>query len=175
MVMDRHWNVLMTNEAAPRFFNHFIDMQARNADGATRRNMLHLMFDPRGLRPFLMDWESTASSLLQRVQRETLGHAIDQGTRDLLDELLAYPGVPADWKSHQPSCSASMLPVIPIDLVLNGRLMRYFSMVTTVGTPQSVTAQELRLESMFPADDATELRHLALLGAAWQESGSVGV
>jgi hypothetical protein len=34
----------------------------------------------------------------------------------------------------------------------------YFSMVTTVGTPQDVTAQELRLESFFPVDPATE-RH----------------
>ena len=34
----------------------------------------------------------------------------------------------------------------------------YFSMVTTVGTPQDVTAQEIRLESFFPADEATE-RH----------------
>jgi hypothetical protein len=32
-------------------------------------------------------------------------------------------------------------------------------MITTVGTPQTVTAEELRLECMFPADDATESRH----------------
>lgn len=175
IVMDRHWNVLMTNEAAPRFFNYFIDMDARNADGATRRNMLHLIFDPRGLRPFLADWESTARSLLQRVQREALGHVIDQGTRNLLDELLAYPDVPADWKSHQSSSSASVLPVIPIDLVLDGQILRYFSMVTTVGTPHSVAAQELRLESMFPADDATESRHVALLDAVSETSNGIGI
>ncbi|MGF6937400.1 transcriptional regulator with XRE-family HTH domain [Paraburkholderia sp. UCT70] len=29
LVMDRDWNVLMTNDAAPRFFNCFIDMTAR--------------------------------------------------------------------------------------------------------------------------------------------------
>jgi hypothetical protein len=33
-------------------------------------------------------------------------------------------------------------------------------MVTTVGTPRAVAAQELRLECMFPADDATETWHL---------------
>ncbi len=31
-------------------------------------------------------------------------------------------------------------------------------MVTTVGTPQDVTAQELRIESFFPADEAAEAR-----------------
>jgi hypothetical protein len=32
-------------------------------------------------------------------------------------------------------------------------------MITTVGTPQTVTAQELRLECMFPANDTTESEH----------------
>jgi hypothetical protein len=36
-------------------------------------------------------------------------------------------------------------------------------MVTTVGAPQNVAAQEIRLECMFPADDETEARHLQLL------------
>ena len=40
-----------------------------------------------------------------------------------------------------------------------GRLaVSYFSMVTTVGTPQDVTAEEIRLESFFPADQATGTR-----------------
>jgi transcriptional regulator with XRE-family HTH domain len=46
VVMDRHWNVLMSNESAPRFFNRFIDLSQR----PTPRNLLHLMFDPRGMR-----------------------------------------------------------------------------------------------------------------------------
>jgi hypothetical protein len=36
--------------------------------------------------------------------------------------------------------------------------VHYFSMVTTVGTPQDVTAQEIRVESFFPVDGPTE-RH----------------
>jgi len=43
-------------------------------------------------------------------------------------------------------------------------VLSYFSMVSTVGTPQTVAAQELRIECMFPADDETETRHIAMLG-----------
>jgi hypothetical protein len=39
-------------------------------------------------------------------------------------------------------------------------------MITTVGTPQSVAMQELRIESMFPADEATEQSHAQLVGHA---------
>ena len=161
IVMDRHWNVLMTNDAAPRFFNCFIDMAARKGP----RNMLHLMFDPQGMRPFVDDWDSVARSLLQRVYRESVGRVIDGDTAHLLDELLAYPDVPRDWKTGQASSAAPAMPVIPIGFVSGGDVLRYFSMVTSVGAPQSIAAQELRLECMFPVDDATEARHHQLLEA----------
>ena len=159
IVMDRRWDVLMSNEAAPRFFNHFIDLAAREGP----RNMLHLIFDPRGMRPFVADWDSVARSLLQRVHRESVGHVLDGETRHLLDELLAYPDVPRDWKTHHGLSAAPTMPVIPIGFVSEGVVLRYFSMVTTVGAPQNVAAQELRLECMFPADDATGVHHLRLL------------
>jgi transcriptional regulator with XRE-family HTH domain len=161
IVMDRHWNVLMTNDAAPRFFGCFIDMAAREGP----RNMLHLIFDPQGMRPFVADWETVSRSLLQRVYRESVGHMVDDGTRRLLDELLAYPDVPRDWNTHHGRSAAPTMPVIPIGFVSEGAVLRYFSMVTTVGAPQNVATQELRLECMFPADDETEARHLQLLDA----------
>jgi transcriptional regulator with XRE-family HTH domain len=161
IVMDRHWNVLMTNDAAPRFFGCFIDMAAREGP----RNMLHLIFDPQGMRPFVADWKTVSRSLLQRVYRESVGHMVDDGTRRLLDELLAYPDVPRDWNTHHGRSAAPTMPVIPIGFVSEGAVLRYFSMVTTVGAPQNVATQELRLECMFPADDETEARHLQLLDA----------
>ena len=127
--------------------------------------MLHLIFDPQGMRPFVADWDNVSRSLLQRVYRESVGHVIDRSTRGLLDELLAYPEVPSDWKTyHAPSAEPAM-PVIPLGFISEGVVLRYFSMVTSVGTPQNVAAQELRLECMFPADDATEIRHRQLLAA----------
>jgi len=160
IVMDRHWNVLMTNDAAPRFFNRFIDLGAREGP----RNMLHLIFDPHGMRPFVADWDDVARSLLQRVRRESVGHVLDDGTTRLLDELLAYPDAPRDWKAPLASSAAPTMPVIPMGFVRDGIVLRYFSMVTTVGAPLNVAAQELRLECMFPADDETELRHRELVG-----------
>ncbi|SMG52829.1 helix-turn-helix domain-containing protein [Paraburkholderia susongensis] len=165
IVMDRSWNVLMTNDAAPRFFNCFIDMAAREGP----RNMLHLIFDPQGMRPFVADWDDVARSLLQRVYRESVGHVVDDNTKRLFDELLAYPDVPRDWKTHHGSSTTPAMPVVPIGFVNEGVVLRYFSLVSTVGTPQNIAAQELRLECMFPADDATEARHQLMLAAHSRE------
>jgi transcriptional regulator with XRE-family HTH domain len=159
MVMDRYWNVLMTNDAAPRFFNCFIDMAARKGP----RNLLRLMFDPEGMRPFVANWEDVAKSLFQRVHRESVGRVIDERTKELMAALLAYPDAKTEWKNP---IALSAIPVIPVGFVKDGKLLNYFSMVTTVGTPQTIAAQELRIECMFPADEATEANHLEMIGSA---------
>jgi transcriptional regulator with XRE-family HTH domain len=175
LVMDRYWNVLMTNDSAPRFFNCFVEMSQRKGP----RNMLHLMFDPDGLRPFVEPWDQVATSLIERVRTEATGRVIDENTRELLEALLTYserigprPGdhearqdrrEPPD-QDHRGTRTASILPIIPISFRKSQKLLNYFSLVTTVGAPQTVAAQELRIESMFPADEETEKEHLKLLG-----------
>jgi len=143
IVIDRYWYVLKTNKAAPKFFGSFVDLSKRK----TPRNILDLMFDPDGMRPFIEDWEAVASGLLQRVYRESVGHVIDEKTKKLLDHLLSYPGV-KKLKSTQ----RSDLPVIPITFVKGSKKTTYFSLVSTVGTPNSVASQEMRIECMFPME-----------------------
>ena len=158
LVLDRQWNVLMTNAAAPRFFGRFVDL----ARYPTPRNLMRLVFDPQALRPAIADWERTAQALLQRVHRESVGRAFDDAARALVESLLAFPGVPGEWPPAPARDAGPSLPVIPLGFVYGGSVLNYFSMVATVGTPQAVAAQELRLESMFPADEATEELHLRL-------------
>jgi transcriptional regulator with XRE-family HTH domain len=157
LVMDRYWNVILTNEAAPRFFNCFVDLSQRPAP----RNLLHLMFDPRGMRPFIANWDILAKTLIQRVQREAVGHIIDEKTKALIADLLAYPDVESNWKAPQ---AGSPLPMIPVSFARDGAVLNYFSLITTVGTAQTIAAQELRVECMYPADDATEALHAKLVG-----------
>jgi transcriptional regulator with XRE-family HTH domain len=162
LVMDRYWNVLMTNESAPRFFGCFIDMTARKGP----RNMLHLLFDPDGMRPFVVNWTEVARSLVDRVAREAIGRVVDAETQTLLTALHNYPDVPSNGTSPLGVMEERSLPMVPISLLKDGATMNYFSMVTTVGTPQTVAAQELRIECMFPADDATEAHHMRLFEVA---------
>jgi hypothetical protein len=143
LVLDRYWNVIKTNEAAPRFFGSFVDLEARPRP----RNLLDLMFDPAGMRPFVEHWDVVAAGLLQRVSRESVGHVVDQKTMDLLKTLEKYPGVKT--LSTTPRTHS---PVLPISFIKGNARFSYFSFITTVGTPQSITAQELRIECMFPLE-----------------------
>jgi transcriptional regulator with XRE-family HTH domain len=156
-VMDRYWNVLLANAASPRFFGLFTDLSRRPEP----RNLLHLMFDPQGMRPFIVNWPHAARSLLARVFREAVGHVIDAKTKTLLRELSAYPDVDADWRFASTTMEDS--PVIPLSFAKNGRTFRFFSLVSTVGTAQTIATQELRLECMYPADDETEENYRDLM------------
>lgn len=159
VVMDRYWNVLMANESTPRFFNSFTELAVKKSP----RNILHLMFDPERMRPFIANWESVAKSLIERVYRESVGRVVDEKTRELLGALLAYPDVKTEWKSPKSPGTASTLPMVPLGFIKGKKVLNYFSMVTTVGTPQTVAAQELRIECMYPADEETEAAHVKLI------------
>ncbi len=158
IVMDRHWNVVLTNKAAPQFFGRFVDLAAR----PNPRKLLHLMFDPAGMRPFIGNWPEAGRGLLARLFRESLGRIADVDTRRLLDDLLKYPDVDAAWRAPEPQDD---LPIIPLSFVKDGLKLSYFSMITTVGAPQSIGAEELRLECMFPADEMTEQEHARFINA----------
>jgi transcriptional regulator with XRE-family HTH domain len=142
VVMDRHWNLLRANAAADALFGWLLD------GAAEERNVVRLMFGP--LRPHVANWEQTGEALVQRVHREAIGGVPDLVTRRLLDEVLALDGIPARWRT--PDFARTPLPLLPIHFAKDGRELRYFSLVTTVGTPQDITLQELRVESFFPAD-----------------------
>jgi transcriptional regulator with XRE-family HTH domain len=147
LVLDRYWNVIRTNDAAPRFFGSFVDLEARQHP----RNLLDLMFDPAGMRPFVENWEVVAAGLLQRVYRESVGHIVDRKTVELLTKLENYPGV-----KTLSAIPRTHTPVLPITFVKGSERFSYFSLVTTVGTPQSITAQELRIECMFPIEPGSK-------------------
>jgi hypothetical protein len=159
VVMDRHWNVLTANAAADAFFGWLLG--ERDLEGPA--NVIRLMFDPDGLRPFVANWEATAEALIGRVHREAVGGVPDPQTLVLLAQAPAYPGVPSEWRS--PDFRTSPLPIVPVRFDKDGLALSYFSTVTTLGTPQDAMLQEIRLESFFPADETTAAHAWSARGA----------
>ena len=152
VVMDRHWNILRSNSAAESFFGQLLGAPA-TGDGPA--NIVRLMFDPAGLRPYVANWEAVAEALLQRIHREALGGVPDADTVGLLDEVLASPGVPERWRSLD-LLAPFPRPYLALQFRKGDLVRDFFSTVTTLGTPLDVTLQEIRIECFFPADRQTE-------------------
>jgi transcriptional regulator with XRE-family HTH domain len=159
VVMNRHWDILDMNQAGRRFFGMLLGPR----EGRPAPNVLRLIFDPKELRPHVMNWDEVAEKLLQRLHREATGGVKDSVTRALLAEILDYPGVPAQLRL--PNLAVPLVPVASICFRHERVVYDFFSTVTTLGTPQDVTLEELRIECFFPANPATELQARTVLGA----------
>jgi transcriptional regulator with XRE-family HTH domain len=160
VVMNRHWTILKTNQAAARFFGFLLGDRASEGPA----NVVRMMFSPSGLRPFVANWERVAETLIERVHREAVGSVVDEATAELLKEVLAYPGVPPRWRT--PSLDRPLLPLIPVTFEKGGLTFSFFSAVTTLGTPQDITLQEIRIECFFPLDAETREHARALAARA---------
>ena len=115
---------------------------------------------PLGLRPFIVNWEATATAFIQWLQRDLLRTG-DPETRRLLEELLSYPDVPRQWRTLD--LDASTAPFLAIELRKGNVHFSFFTILASLGTPYDITLHELRIERFFPADEAIaeRLRRLA--------------
>jgi transcriptional regulator with XRE-family HTH domain len=150
VVMNRYWDILRVNDAAVRFFRFMLGERASTLPS----NVLRRMFDPGAVRPLVANWDAYAQALIQRVHRECVGGVPDARTQELLRELLAYPGVPRSWRHAEPA--TPLLPLVPVTFAREHHRFDFFSTVTTLGTPQDITLQEIRIECFYPVDAATE-------------------
>jgi transcriptional regulator with XRE-family HTH domain len=148
LVVDRHWNTLVMNAGAKRVLALF-----PGCDSGKPHNGPRLVFDPHGLRPFIENWEVVAARIIRRLQREAADNPSDERMKCFLDELLSYPDVPNRWR--MPDLEDTPPPFLTINYRWRNTTLRLFSAITTFGTPLDVALQELRIESLFPADEAT--------------------
>ncbi len=147
IVLDRHWELAMANRGAVRLLGTLLGGPPRES------NLLRLVFGPDGLRPFLANWEEVAGDLIRRVHQEVAWAPTDDVLRGLLAEILSYPGIPAHW--HTCGMEQAASPLLAVVFRKDDRELRFVSTMTTFGTPQDITLEELRIECSFPADAAT--------------------
>ena len=157
LVVDGRWNILMSNEGSGRLLNLFLEPAAIAALGPP--NAMRLFYDPRGMRPYIVNWQETAGALIQWLHRDMLrGHP---ETARLLDELLSYPDVPREWRTLDLDAPAA--PFLAVELARDDLRLTFFSTLTSLGVPYDITLDELRVECFFPADEGSEalMRQLA--------------
>ncbi|MDX2149864.1 MAG: helix-turn-helix transcriptional regulator [Bryobacteraceae bacterium] len=148
--IDRAWNVRLSNGAFDRL-SAFLGEDVWTAVGGGERNIMRLFFHPRGIRPWVTNWPSIAPLLWRRAEREAEAHA-GREMKQVLEELRPYQ----DTATLGQAEDAGLLPVLPLRCEKDGLRLSLFTVIATFGTPQDVTADELRIESLFPADAETE-------------------
>ncbi len=147
-LVNRHWDVLAANAAAGRVADFLLDGRQ-----SPHSNMLHNIFDPTDLRSRIVNWEEIAGDLMRHLHSDVAATPSDAVARGLLDQILTYPNVPQHWRNRDPAIAPT--PLLLTHFRHRGQDLRFFSTITTFGTPRDVTLEELRIECCFPEDEAT--------------------
>jgi transcriptional regulator with XRE-family HTH domain len=146
-VLDRYWNIVMANDAAPRCTRFLLGAEP------TETNMLRLCLHPNGLRPTMPNWEETAADLIRHLHHQIATSPADARAKELLAEVLAYPETPTHWRTRDVTVPPT--PLLTTFFRKGDVELRFFSTITTFGTPHDVTLEELRIECSFPVDEST--------------------
>jgi len=147
LVTNRHWDVVLTNGALNRLFGKM------RGGPPTHMNVMRQVFDPADMRPFVANWEEVAGDLIRHLHNDVATAPTDTKARALLEEVLAYPDIPPGWRTRDPA--ASPLPLLTTVFRMSGMELQFLSTFSTFGASRDVTIDELRIECLFPADEAT--------------------
>nr|WSS63291.1 helix-turn-helix transcriptional regulator [Streptomyces sp. NBC_01177] len=141
LVVDRHWNLVLANTPVEHLLAH-VDPELL----APPVNLVRLGLDPRGLAPLIVNRAEVRSFLRTRLARQ-VARTGDTVVGALYDEFFA---------GEEPDRPGSRVPSEEVAVSMVFRLpegeLRLFSTITTFGTPQDITLDEISVESYYPAD-----------------------
>lgn len=148
VAVDRHWNLLKANQGALRLIEFLVGPLAPDA----RINLADALVAPDVLRPFLVNWPDVVRYFIRSVEADAATDLAGE-TSALLERLLSYEGVRVAVQSH--AIDAAPGPVLPVQFRKGDISLQLFTTIATLGIPQDVTLQELRIECFFPTDPGT--------------------
>lgn len=149
VAVDRHWNLLRSNAGCLRLVEFLLGPLAPDA----KINLADALVAPDVLRPFLVNWAEVVRYFIRSVEADAAADGSAE-TESLLERLLAYDGVRPVVQA-QPA-EVAMGPVLPMHFRKGDVSLQLFTTIATLGTPQDITLQELRIECFFPMDPQTE-------------------
>jgi transcriptional regulator with XRE-family HTH domain len=148
VAVDRHWNLLQSNFGAVRLVEFLVGPLTPGAPV----NLADALVAPDVLRPYLVNWADVVRYFVRSVEADAAADGTSE-TAALHERLLGYQGV-REALNALPA-EAAMTPVLPMHFRKGNTELRLFTTIATLGTPQDITLQELRIECFFPMDEAT--------------------
>lgn len=159
LAVDRHWNLVIANEAARRLLENVAPTLL-----TPPINLMRLSLHPDGLSGAIINLDQMRQHMLHRLGRQ-VAQTGDAQLTALLRELSALP--------HAPTAGAPLDDpfagmVLPLRLRTPLGELNLFTTLTVFGSPVEVTLSELAIEAFFPADAASAeiLRRMAEGAAA---------
>jgi transcriptional regulator with XRE-family HTH domain len=144
LLCDRHWNVLEANPAAVLLLS---SLRA----GSSEANLIRILTASEAAEAAIVNYAEMLAEMQGRIRLEALEAAADPVLDDMLESLCsacARHGISPGLHTRS--------PLLPLILRSPAGELRFLSAIAQFGTSEDVTVRDLRLELLFPADDATK-------------------
>jgi transcriptional regulator with XRE-family HTH domain len=145
-VLDRHWNVVLSNSALPQLYEGCSPELLRSPVNAVR-----LVLHPDGMGPRIHNFVEWRDHTVAVLKQQTVARA-DPVIQALLTEVKSYPA-PKDAAAL--SGDRHQRYVAPLRVRTRLGRVSFLNTTTVFGAPADITLSELALEMLFPADEAT--------------------
>lgn len=150
LVLDSQWNILRQNQAATGLFSVFGEPSALWAKigSPDEKNLALASVHPAGLRQFISNWDDIAPEFYRRLRNE----AIESGDPKV---IARFESLSAFFDETLRITGDALIPMLPLKLQIGDLRLSMCSVFSTFGTAQDITANELRVETFYPADRET--------------------
>lgn len=152
LLCDRHWNVLDASPVAKVLLGALQDDPAET-------NLIRMLTSSRAAEVAIVNFAEMLAEMQGRIHLEALEAADDEVLTGLLSELEA-----ATARHPLPPGHTLRSPLVPLTLRTAAGELSFLSTIAHFGTSEDVTVRDLRLELLFPADEATRAALRAMTG-----------
>jgi hypothetical protein len=156
-VINPRFDALMSNRAGRSLLKAFCACPPDEIP-----NFARLLISDDGLKPFIENADEVAVHVIERIRRDIGGmHA-----RTAEDEAFLQEVLPASvaLRAKRTTLVPGFL-LVPIRFRRGELSLDLFTTITTFGSPNDVTLQELRVETLFPADANSRQRLARIIGS----------
>ncbi len=141
IALDKYWNLVQANAPANKLLALF--------GIGVGDSLLDIFGSPEALKGVFENWLEVARFMVIRLRTES-AHL---GGDEVLDQAAERLAAAAAWdRAEGPMVMPS---VVPARLVINGARLSLFSTIAQFGSAEDIALADLKIELMFPADDAT--------------------
>jgi len=147
LVINTAYKILMTNSGYDQIIKFYLGENALKKYD----NVYRLTFAEDGLRQYIKDWPVIEHFMLGRLWDEVISTQNNE-LFELYEDIspLRTGENPINFQID------NNLPIMSLTLEKDSMETSFFTTITMLGTPLDLTTQELRIESLFPADEETK-------------------
>lgn len=151
LAMDRHWCLVAMNAVAERLLAAF--------DVNVGDSLIDMMVDVKSVEQSLVNYQEVVRHMIARLRVESAYYGHDPVLEDGIARMEVKLGdAVLDVDGVKPA-------IIPAIYVFGGMQLSFFSTISQFGSTEDIALSELRIEMMFPVNDATRQALEAMAGA----------